>query len=160
MKKLLLSGAIIGGLVVASSIHHTTSCTSKNDLPDPKCTPGAINHQVTQANIRQTICRRGWTKTVRPNWHYTYSLKKKQIVTYGYTDHATRNYEEDHLIPLELGGAPTDPRNLWPEPEASPNPKDDIEYTLNRAVCSGKISLNEAQAKIARNWKTAAEGLQ
>jgi hypothetical protein len=25
-------------------------------------------------------------------------------------------YEEDHLIPLEDGGGPTDPRNLWPEP--------------------------------------------
>jgi hypothetical protein len=24
-------------------------------------------------------------------------------------------YEEDHLIPLEIGGNPTDPRNLWPE---------------------------------------------
>jgi hypothetical protein len=25
-------------------------------------------------------------------------------------------YEEDHLSPLEDGGNPTDPRNLWPEP--------------------------------------------
>jgi hypothetical protein len=25
-------------------------------------------------------------------------------------------YEEDHLISLENGGNPTDPRNLWPEP--------------------------------------------
>ena len=26
------------------------------------------------------------------------------------------DYQEDHLISLELGGNPTDPRNLWPEP--------------------------------------------
>ena len=38
-----------------------------------------------------------------------------------------RDYEYDHLVPLELGGAPNDPRNLWPEPGASPNPKDELE---------------------------------
>lgn len=36
-------------------------------------------------------------------------------------------YEEDHLIPLELGGAPSDVRNLWPERGTSPNPKDRVE---------------------------------
>src|SRR5579871_4859124 len=34
--------------------------------PDPRCTPGALNPQVTQATIAQTICRAGWTATVRP----------------------------------------------------------------------------------------------
>ena len=40
----------------------------------------------------------------------------KQIAEYGYADTSTADYEEDHLIPLELGGAPRDPNNLWPEP--------------------------------------------
>jgi hypothetical protein len=26
-----------------------------------------------------------------------------------------KDYEEDHLISLELGGAPRDPKNLWPQ---------------------------------------------
>src|SRR2546423_12246170 len=28
------------------------------------------------------------------------------------------DYEEDHFLALELGGAPRDPRDLWPEPHA------------------------------------------
>jgi hypothetical protein len=49
------------------------------------------------------------------------------------------DYEYDHLVPLELGGADNDPRNLWPEPGASPNPKDALEHELSgrRAVTDG-----------------------
>jgi hypothetical protein len=62
------------------------------------------------------------------------------------------DYEEDHLIPLELGGSPTSPQNLWPEPGASPNPKDAVEDAANAAVCDGRITLAAAQQAIASNW--------
>lgn len=62
------------------------------------------------------------------------------------------HYEYDHLIPLELGGATNDRRNLWPEPGASPNPKDTVENALNRKVCDGKLTLARAQRLIASNW--------
>jgi hypothetical protein len=61
-------------------------------------------------------------------------------------------YEYDHFVPLELGGATNDPRNLWPEPGASPNPKDAVEGRLRRAVCDRQISLAQAQREIATNW--------
>jgi hypothetical protein len=61
-------------------------------------------------------------------------------------------YEYDHLVPLELGGAPNDPRNLWPEPGASPNPKDELEDRLREMVCSGELRLVAAQREIADNW--------
>jgi hypothetical protein len=48
--------------------------------------------------------------------------------------------EYDHLIPVELGGASTDPRNLWPEPGASPNPKDRLEARLTDLVCERRMS--------------------
>src|SRR5437773_1158694 len=70
----------------------------------------------------------------------------------------TGDYEEDHLIPLELGGAPADPRNLWPEPYASKHGarvKDRLENALHRAVCAGQIGLRAAQRAIARNWWAA-----
>jgi len=51
-----------------------------------------------------------------PPENYTHELKIEQIREYGYSDINLRDYEEDHLIPLELGGNPTDPKNLWPEP--------------------------------------------
>jgi len=107
-------------------------------------TPGALNPDVTQATIDSTICVRGWTKTVRPPVEYTNDLKLKQMREYGETG-ATSQYQEDHLISLELGGAPADPRNLWPEPYPRAATVDKIENELNAKVCSGGLSLADAQ---------------
>ena len=67
-------------------------------LPDPALTPGAINPAVREATIGATICRRGWTRTVRPPVSYTEPLKKAQIRRYGYADAQPWKYEEDHLL--------------------------------------------------------------
>jgi len=123
-------------------------------LPDPACTPGATNPDVTQASIGSTICRAGYTGTIRPA-AYTSALKRQQIVAYGYPDTNPADYEEDHLISLELGGAPRDQRNLWPEPGHSPNAKDTVENVLHSRVCAGTLALAEAQRRIATDWTTA-----
>jgi hypothetical protein len=120
-------------------------------LPDPNCTPGATDPTVTRANIDRTICTKGWTSTVRPSEDYTETLKRQQMVAYSETGPLS-DYEEDHLIPLELGGSPTSPQNLWPEPGASPNPKDAVEDVANAAVCDGRMTLASAQQAIASNW--------
>jgi len=130
---------------------------SQSPLPDPEITPGAVNPDVTQQTIETTICVRGWTRLVRPPESYTEPLKHEQIAEYGYSDRRLRDYEEDHLIPLELGGAPTDPRNLWPEPHEAPGDwgsyaKDRLESRLNDLVCSGALPLETARAAIATNW--------
>lgn len=125
------------------------------DLPDAQLTPGAINPDVTQANIAQTVCVRGWTKTIRPPSSYTNRLKKYQIREYGYADRNPKNYQEDHLVPLSLGGHPTDPKNLWPEPrhtEWGADKKDRLEFAMYKAVCRGDISLNEARDAFSGNW--------
>jgi hypothetical protein len=36
------------------------------DLPDPSLTPGAINPEITQQDIHQTVCVKGFTKMIRP----------------------------------------------------------------------------------------------
>ena len=56
-------------------------------------------------------------------------------------------YQEDHLISLELGGHPTDPRNLWPEPYPRASDVDSTENELNSKVCSGQMSLSDAQRR-------------
>jgi hypothetical protein len=134
-------------------------CHMSGGLPDTLCTPGFVDPTVTQENINQTICVSGYSKTVRPSSSYTTQLKIQQIKEYGFIDTKTADYEEDHLISLELGGAPTDVRNLWPEPGKSPNPKDSIENKLHALVCSGKLRLSDAQQRIATNWETALNGL-
>lgn len=126
-----------------------------SDLPNPTMTPGAINPEVTQANIHSTVCVKGWTKTVRPPKFYTNKLKREQIRQYGYANTNPRDYEEDHLIPLSVGGNPTDPRNLWPQPrnsEWSADRKDELEFAVYMGVCHGEVSLAEAQMAFARNW--------
>src|SRR2546430_17362984 len=79
-------------------------------------TPGVLNPDVTQGNINSTVCLHGWTKTIRPPTSYTNALKEKQMREYG-VGGSPSDYQEDHLISLELGGHPTDPRNLWPRSE-------------------------------------------
>jgi hypothetical protein len=108
-------------------------------------TPGALNPDVTQATISRTICVRGWTRTVRPPVSYTNALKEQQLHEYGLRGPLS-GYQEDHLISLELGGAPVDPRNLWPEPYPRAADVDRIENELNRRVCDGSLSLAAAQA--------------
>ena len=131
-------------------------------LPNPVRTPGATNTNVTQADIDSTICVKGWTATIRPPATYTTGLKKQQLAT-GYSrggDTATGDYEEDHLISLELGGSPTSPLNLWPEPYSSPDGarvKDQLENKLRALVCAGTIQLATAQSAIATNWWIAYE---
>lgn len=129
-----------------------------NDLPDPRLTPGATNPAVTEATIGSTICRRGWTRTVRPPVSYTEPLKRRLMNAYGYAGRRLRDFELDHLIPLELGGAPADPRNLWPEPWREPwgaHVKDRLENALRREVCAGALPLAEAQRMIATDWERA-----
>ncbi|WP_033348498.1 hypothetical protein [Kitasatospora aureofaciens] len=131
-------------------------------LPDPSCTPGAYNPDVTQATIGQTICVSGWTATVRPPTSYTNALKVQQIARYGYADTNPSDYEEDHFVPLELGGAPRDPRNLWPEPRYGNEPaqsKDSVETRLKNAVCARKVTLAAARSAIAGDWTTALSRL-
>ena len=129
-------------------------------LPNPSRTPGAINPQVTQADIHSTICVSGWTSSIRPPSSYTTALKEQQLAS-GYAYHGdtrTSDYEEDHLISLEIGGSPISPLNLWPEPYNVPDGarvKDQIENRLNILVCDGAITLATAQHAIATNWYAA-----
>jgi hypothetical protein len=73
------------------------------ELPDPVIMPGAINETVTQTSMRGTICRKGWTRSIRPPVSYTNRLKHQLMLRYGVGGGNIHNFELDHLIPLELG---------------------------------------------------------
>jgi hypothetical protein len=126
-------------------------------LPSPFCTPGSTDPAVTQADIGSTICRAGWTATVRPPSSET-EHAKFAVAYPAYGLPVTVTSELDHLVPLELGGS-NDITNLWPEAGRVPNPKDSTESLLNSAVCSGKVTLAATQRAIATNWMTAPEVL-
>ena len=143
-------------------INPLASAASNIYLPISSITPGATDPNVTQANIGSTICVGGYTSTVRPSSAYTTSLKNSQLHgSYSrYADLKTGDFEEDHLISLEIGGSPSSPKNLWPEPyEGSYGArlKDQLENKLHSLVCSGVLALKTAQEAISTNWITAYE---
>ena len=135
-------------------------------LPDPRCTPGAISPKVTQDTLAHTVCRAGYTKSIRPPVEITRAEKRANAQSYSFTgDMADAEY--DHLVSLVLGGDPNDPRNLWVEPpspghkpkDGVNNPKDIVENKLSAAVCSGRVPLADAQTAIATDWTTALDRL-
>ncbi|MEV5510220.1 hypothetical protein [Streptomyces orinoci] len=141
-------------------VHYTRD---KQPLPDPKCTPGALNPDVTPATLTSTICRpSGYTKGIRPPVYITGPEKAANAKSYGYNG-SLHDAEYDHLVSLELGGDPNDPRNLWVEPPSpghrpgsgANNPKDVVENKLHAAICSGQVQLRPAQVAIATDWTTA-----
>jgi hypothetical protein len=101
-------------------------------LPDRRCTPGAVDGSVTQANIDETICRAGYTRTVRPPESITKREKQAGLAAYGDTGPA-HHYEYDHLVALELGGAPNDPRNRGRSRERALIPR-----MSSRGDCGGR----------------------
>ncbi len=125
-------------------------------LPDSTCTPGAADPRVTQADIASTICRTGYTATVRPPASVTEPIKRERMAVYGITA-PLADYELDHLIPLGLGGSTT-LANLWPEPRSGARGaprKDALEGAVRDQVCSGAVSLAVAQLALSANWESA-----
>ena len=117
-------------------------------IPDQERTPGAINPDVTQDNIAQTMCVSGYTKTIRPPSSYTSRLKARQMRELGLPG-TIHDYHEDHLVPLCMGGHPRDERNLWPEPvdgKWNAAVKDQLESSVCRQVCRGDITLEQGRA--------------
>ena len=145
-------------LIAVVSAGATAGDPAVDGLPNRTLTPGAVDLAITPQNLHSTVCVGGYTKTVRPPAQYTNQLKRKQIALYHYATVDPKQYEEDHLIPLSVGGNPRDPKNLWPEPRFGQWPaarKDDLEYALYKKLCAGKVPLAVAQAAFRDDWVAA-----
>jgi hypothetical protein len=149
-------------LTLFAMLFSTAQASTISGLPDVKKTPGALNPLVTPATIGTTICVIGYTKTIRPPSNYTSSLKRQQLNSgYNYQgDLAMSDYEEDHLVPLTIGGSPKSVLNLWPEPRnisRGASAKDRLENKMHLMICSGMISLKSAQQIFMINWVAGYE---
>lgn len=142
-------GAVIAAVAAAVAVSACASTLQKTPLVLPTIT-GATNPAVTQATIHTTICMPGYTATVRPPEQTTETLKRKMLKASGYTDQKLADYELDHFIALEVGGAAFDTANLWLEPkyDGQSQRADKIENSLRRQVCAGTISLQTAQVDL------------
>jgi hypothetical protein len=147
MQRALTAGAAVLALVVAIVlVWQGAGPHGPRLVASWERTPGVLNPDVRQETIGETICLTGWTGTIRPPTDYTSALKIEQMREYG-VGGSPSGYQEDHLISLELGGHPTDRRNLWPQPRPHAEEVDRIENELNRLVCSGEITLAEGQRR-------------
>ncbi len=117
----------------------------------------ALNPDVTQATIATTICMPGWTRTVRPYVSAMKKIKAEMLAAIGEPIERRNQYELDHIVPLALGGAVIDRRNLTLQPIDEARMKDTIEVCLSSLVCQGKLDLEDAQAAIFEDWRKAGE---
>ena len=119
---------------------------------------GALNPDVTQDTIAQTICVAGYTKSVRPAASYTSDVKRMLVARAGMNPTIAQNYELDYIIPLALGGHPTDRHNIAlqiVEGKNGARRKDRIEAKLQCLVCSGQVTIADAQREILTDWQAA-----
>jgi hypothetical protein len=129
-------------------------------LPDPKCSPGAVNPTLTLTVLKTpgftTKCVRDFATSATEK-QMTYKWYK--IAKPAHNSGQSQVCELDHIISLELGGADT-LDNLWPQ--CGPNravlnkrffkQKDAVENFLAREVKAGRMKLDVAQQGIAEDW--------
>jgi hypothetical protein len=114
-----------------------------------------LNPEVTQATIQQTICVRGYTRSIRPPVSYTNAIKKERMYEMELPLELISDFQLDHRLPLSLGGHPSDPRNLVMQDADEAHMKDEVERCLPAAVCAGAVSLSQAQEAMWRDWRQA-----
>jgi hypothetical protein len=119
--------------------------------PDLKLTPGVYRKSLTE----DQICHIKWGLDKR---HVTLAMKKKVFEEYGIPSSRHSEFEVDHLISRELGGA-DDVRNLWPESYITQpwnaRRKDRLENYLHKLLCGHQITLAEARKEIIHDWTVA-----
>ncbi|HEY8033899.1 MAG TPA: hypothetical protein VIF02_16385 [Methylocella sp.] len=115
-----------------------------------------LNPAVTQATIGDTICKPGWTKSVRPHLHAMDQIKRTKLRAAGWTDADKNRFELEYIIPLSLGGAPDDPKNFHLEPgNEVVEKKEALEACLPRLVCERRLMLDDARKAVWRDWRAA-----
>ncbi len=129
-------------------------------VPDPKCTPGAVNPTLTLPVLTDADFKTGCVRDQATSEEE----KKKTYATYGVQDPRENSGKDetcelDHFISLELGGADT-LDNIWPQcgPDNADleqrdfKQKDMVEDYLAFLVKNGRMSLAAAQKGIVEDW--------
>jgi hypothetical protein len=136
---------VVRAFVVLALLVAFVSFARGGELPSLAFTPGVARTDITLADI----CTRKWGKDRR---HVTPSMRRAALAHYR---KPTCRFELDHLISRELGGA-DDVSNLWPQCYSgawNAHRKDRLENKLHKLVCTGQMSLEDAQREIVADWR-------
>lgn len=132
-------------------------------VPDKSCTPGAADAEVmvptlgNPGNLQGTICTSGWTQEASALDQELVPVKAAADAAYNIRGQSVLVW----LVPISLGGS-NDVSNIFPMPVTASNDvgaKQNVDATVNKAVCAGTIGLAAAQQAIATSWPTALNQL-
>lgn len=139
---------------------HVRHAANGMQLPDPACTPGAVNPTVTAEVLRNPAFRTGQERDLATSA----AMKRRVYAWYGLTPPAKNRgpdqvCELDHLISIGLGGADT-LDNIWPQCGPANVPVGQREFKLKDAVAELSLmreikagaDLRSVQARIAADW--------
>lgn len=146
---------------------HVREAANGMPLPDPTCTPGAINPTLTLKVLRDPAFRTGMVRDKLTSK----DAKRKVYAWYGIVPPknntgANQTCELDHLVDLSAGGADSLP-NIFPQCQRPSDPPVPVgqrwfklkdakaEHVMIAAVKAGKIDdaqLRDMQERIAADW--------
>lgn len=141
-----------GHIVLLAPRTRTSRCTL-DARPDRSCSPGAYSSRLTRAVICSSRFRR--RRLPRLSRSEKHAVEREYGLATGFY---SRALEIDHIVPLRLGGS-NSVANLFPEEYAFANHspgyviKNRLDRRIHSLVCAGRISLRNAQRRIAANWE-------
>lgn len=139
---------IVQGQLIVEVSSKSVHVGTVSMYPNSELTPGKTNPILTQ----ELICSKGFR--TGPYRKVTKAEKKQVFIRYGIPWENRGQYEVDHFISLELGGS-NDIENLWPqayEPIPGARQKDVTEDYLHKEMCGGKITQQQAQQAVLKDW--------
>jgi len=120
--------------------------------PDPDCAPGKINPAVP-GHTAQTVCSVSWVAaaaTVRPSQ----TIEDELLIKYSLPG-SPLTYVVAQVVPVEDGGSPTSPENLYPLPlngYGGQKTRALVAGQLHDEICSHKITVAQAAKTLAGDW--------
>ncbi|SAL14430.1 hypothetical protein AWB74_00374 [Caballeronia arvi] len=114
-----------------------------------------LDARVTQTSIVDTICVPGYVDRVLPSFEIQMRQKERLLKQRSIDASFASEYALDHRMPILLGGSPNSPANLdlrrW-EGRSGQRRKERLAVYLKRCVCTGDMTLKDAQTAIAGDW--------
>ncbi|MFM0322379.1 hypothetical protein [Caballeronia glebae] len=114
-----------------------------------------LDGRVTQATIVDTICMPGYVDRVLPSFEIQMRQKERLLKQRSIDASFASEYALDHRMPVLLGGSPNSPANLdlrrW-EGREGQRRKERLAVNLKRCVCTGDMTLKDAQTAMAGDW--------
>lgn len=147
-------------LALAAGLSSHAWAAGDGTEPDPVLTPGEVR-TVEKAEIcgHRTGEFRHVTVTEKVASRRAYGIAGEFAGYCGNADaNGKRGCEQDHRVPLTVGGgnSPGSIRNIWPQRPDGPfgyHVKDRCEEAVGRDICSGKITVGQAQAVFLGDWR-------